>query len=75
MEPWTHMPEKSGMDAALSLPLPADPTVGTTACEKTGVAATATSVMTKRKSRRCKLMFSSLGPTRARRRAAGASGY
>src|SRR5215475_5473352 len=54
----TQMPEKSGMDAALCLPLLADPAVGATACPKAGVAAAA-SVTTKRKSRRCKFMLSS----------------
>src|SRR5712671_5120997 len=60
MEPWTHMPEKSGMDAALSLPLLAGATVGATACPKAGVAAAAASVTTRRTSRRCKVMLSSL---------------
>src|SRR4029077_20024263 len=41
MEPWTHVPEKSGTDAALSLPLLVGATVGATACPKTGVAAAA----------------------------------
>jgi hypothetical protein len=41
MEPWTHIPEKSGRDAALSLPLLAGATVGATACPKAGVAAAA----------------------------------
>src|SRR5437016_6290627 len=60
MEPCTHMPEKSGMDVAISLLLPVDPPVGTTTCPKTGAAATAVNIMTKRKSRRCQLM---LAPT------------
>src|SRR6266446_10860036 len=60
MEPWTHMPAKSGMDAALSLPLSAGATVGATVCPKAGVAAAAASVTTRRKSRRCKVMLSSL---------------
>src|SRR6516165_1867754 len=55
----TQMPEKSGMDAALCLPLLAGPVVGATACPKAGVAAAAASVTTKRKSRRCKFMLSS----------------
>src|SRR5229473_8162528 len=59
MEPWTHMPEKSGMDAALSLPLLAGATVGATACPKAGVAAAAASVTIKRKPRRRKVMLSS----------------
>ena len=50
IEPWTHMPEKSGTDAAL--PPFAGATVGATACPKAGVAAAAASVITKRKSRR-----------------------
>lgn len=45
MEPWTHMPEKSGMDAP-SLPLLAGATVGATACPKAGVATAAASVTT-----------------------------
>src|ERR1700693_5083214 len=57
-----HVPEKSGTDAALSLPLLARPTGGATACPKAGVAAAAASVTTKRKSHRCKFMFSSLFP-------------
>jgi hypothetical protein len=60
MEPWTHMPEKSGTDAALSLPLLAGATVGATACPKTGVTAAAASVIAKRKSRRFRVMLSSL---------------
>ena len=56
----TQMPEKSGMDAALSLPLLAGPTVGATACPKAGVAAAAVSVTHKRKHRRSKFMLSSL---------------
>src|SRR5262245_36701791 len=51
-----HMPDKSGMDVAFSLPL-LGASVGTTACPKTGVAAAAASVATKRKSRRCKFML------------------
>src|SRR5262249_4863992 len=50
-----QMPEKSGMDAALWLPLLAGPTI--TACPQ---AAAAASVTTKRKSHRCKFMLSSL---------------
>src|SRR5260370_40617662 len=59
MEPWTPMPEKAGMDGAPSLPL-AGATVGAAACPKAGVAAAATSITVKRKSRRCKVMLSSL---------------
>src|SRR5260370_3820467 len=59
MEPWTHMPEKSGMDGAPSLPL-AGATVGATACPKAGVAAAATSITVKSKSSRSKVMLSSL---------------
>src|SRR5437764_2463242 len=51
---WTHSPEKSGTDAALASPLAASPAVGTTACPKAGVAATAASVTTRRKFRDCK---------------------
>src|SRR5271169_678264 len=51
----TQMPEKSGMDAALSLPL-----FGATACPKAGVAAAAATVNTARKSRHCEFMLSSL---------------
>jgi hypothetical protein len=54
------MPDKSGMDAALSLPSLAGPSIGATACPKAGVAAAAASVTTKRKSRRCNFMPSSL---------------
>jgi hypothetical protein len=54
------MPEKSGMDAAPSLPLLAGATVGATTCPKEGVAAAAVSVTTKSKYRRCKFMLSSL---------------
>ena len=60
MEPWTHMPEKSGVDAALTLPLLLGAIVGATAWPKAGVAAAAASVTTKRKSRRCNVMLSSL---------------
>src|SRR5713226_8372378 len=55
----TQMPEKSGMGAALSLPLLAGLTVGATACPKAGVAATAASVTANRRYRRC-FMLSSL---------------
>src|SRR5215468_10123010 len=63
-----HMPDKSGMDVAFSLP-PLGASVGTTASPKTGVAAAAASVATKRKSRRCKFMLSShfLSPSRSSR--------
>jgi hypothetical protein len=47
------MPEKSGMDAALSLPLWAGPTVGATAWPKAGVTTAAASVNTKAKFRPC----------------------
>ena len=60
MEPCTHMPEKSRTDAALALTPSAGATVCATACPKAGVAAAAASVTTKRKSRRCKVMLSSL---------------
>src|SRR5713101_8446320 len=49
----TQMPEKSGMDAALSSPLPAGPTVGATAWPKAGVTTAAASVNTKGKFRHC----------------------
>ncbi len=55
----TQMPEKSGMGAALSLPLLAGLTVGATACPKAGVAAAAASATPNRKYRRC-FMLSSL---------------
>src|SRR6266481_6531716 len=55
----TQMPEKSGMGAALSLPLLAGLTVGATACPKAGAAAAAASVTTNRKYLRC-FMLSSL---------------
>jgi len=58
MEPWIHMPEKSEMDAVLSLPLLAGATVGASACAKAGVAAVAGDT-TKRKSRRWSVMLSS----------------
>jgi hypothetical protein len=58
-DPWRHMPEKSGIDAALSLLLWAGAAVGA-ACPKAGVAAAAANATTKRKSRRCKVMLSSL---------------
>src|SRR5215468_7448208 len=57
-----HMPDKSGMDVAFSLPLSASASVGTTACPKGVVAAAAANVATKRKCRRCKFMPSSLFP-------------
>jgi hypothetical protein len=49
----TQMPEKSGMDEALSSSLPAGPTAGATACPKAGVATAAASVNTKVKFRHC----------------------
>src|ERR1700730_14355626 len=49
----TQMPEKSGIDAALSSPLPAGPTVGATAWPKAGVTTAAASVNTKGKFRHC----------------------
>ena len=51
----TQMPERSGMDAALSLPL-----LGATGCPKAGVAAAAATVNAARKSRHCEFMLSSL---------------
>jgi hypothetical protein len=53
----TQMPEKSGTDVALSLPLLAGPTVGATACPKAGIA-TAAASNTKGKYRRSIFMFS-----------------
>jgi hypothetical protein len=47
------------MDAALSFPLLAGPTVGAAACPKAGVATAAATVNTKRESRNCKFMLSS----------------
>src|ERR1700680_2162687 len=51
--PCTQKPEKSGMDAALSSPLPAGPTVGATAWPKAGVTTAAARVNTKGKFRHC----------------------
>src|SRR5580700_1663509 len=59
-----HLPEISGMDAVLSLPLLAAPTVGATDCPKTGAAVAAASVATKRKSR-CTFMTTSRLPLRS----------
>jgi hypothetical protein len=47
------------MDAALSFPLLAGPTVGAAACPKAGVATAAATVNTNRESRHCKFMLSS----------------
>src|SRR6516162_4525225 len=58
IEGCNHLPEIPGIDAALPLPLLADPTVGATDCPKTGVTAAAASVTTKRKSR-CTFMTTS----------------
>src|SRR6516165_11569592 len=58
IEGCNHLPESSGIDAALPLPPLAGPTVGATDCPKTGVAAAAASVTTKRKSR-CTFMTTS----------------
>src|SRR5258708_17879499 len=52
IEGCNHLPEISGIDAPLSLPLLADPTVGATGCPRTGAAVAAASVTTKRKSLR-----------------------
>src|ERR1700722_9290452 len=61
--PCTHRPLKSGMDAPLSSPLPAGPTVGATAWPKAGVTTATASVNTKGKFRHCEsiafLLFSS----------------
>src|SRR5215472_4814550 len=64
IEGCNHLPEISGIDASLSLPLLADPSVGAADCPKTGVAVAAASVTTKRKSRctprtvmRCDFIF------------------
>src|SRR6266853_1993019 len=51
--PCTQSPEKSGMDTALSSPLPASPTAGATAWPKAGVTTAAASVNTKGKFRHC----------------------
>src|ERR1700674_502211 len=53
IEGCNHLPEISGIDAPLSLPLLADPTVGAADCAKTGVATTAAS-NTAAKFRHCK---------------------
>src|SRR5580692_120606 len=58
IEACNHLPEISGMDAPLSLPL-TDPIVGATDWPKTGVATTAAS-NTREKFRHCKSMLSSL---------------
>jgi hypothetical protein len=50
IEGCNHLPEISGIDAPLSVPLLADPTVGATDCPKT-VAVAAASVITKKKFR------------------------
>ena len=55
-----HMPDKSGMDAALSVPLLTGATAGATTWLKTGVVAADVSVTTKKKYRRGKFMLSSL---------------
>jgi hypothetical protein len=56
-----QMPEeKSGIDAALCVALPAGPAGGTTDCPQAGVAAAPANVTAKRKSRRCKFMLPSL---------------
>jgi hypothetical protein len=60
MEPWIHVPEKSGMDAVLPVPLLATEKVGGNACPKTGVAAAVASDKTKSKSRRFCVMLASL---------------
>src|ERR1700688_2934526 len=49
----TQIPEKSGMDAALSSSPPAGPTVGATACPMAGVTTAAASVTAKEKFRHC----------------------
>src|ERR1700680_3362778 len=51
--PCTQKPEKSGMDAALSSPLPAGPTVGATAWPKAGVTTAAAVMNTKGNFRHC----------------------
>src|ERR1700691_5938890 len=50
---FTQRPPKLGMNAALSSPLPAGPTVGATAWPKAGVTTAAASVNTKEKFRHC----------------------
>src|SRR5215470_15536534 len=49
----TQVPDKSGMDAPLSSPLPAGLSVGTTACPKAGVTTAATTANTRGKFRHC----------------------
>jgi hypothetical protein len=49
----TQMPEKSGMDEALSSSLPDGPTVGATDCPKAGVTTAAANVNAKEKFLHC----------------------
>jgi hypothetical protein len=51
------VPEKSGMDAALCVLLPAGPAEGAADCPQAGVATAPANVITKRKPGRCKFMF------------------
>ena len=60
------MPEKSGMEAALRVPLPAGPAAGDTACAQAGVEIADTIVTNKRKSRRCTFMLPSVSSFRRR---------
>ena len=53
------MPEKSGMEAALRVMLPAGPSVGDTACAKAGVETAYTIANNKKKPRSCKFMLAS----------------
>jgi hypothetical protein len=53
------MPEKSGMDAVLCVPLPAGPTAGATVCPKVGVANAAANATDKRNFC-CRCMLKSL---------------
>src|SRR5260370_29145192 len=55
-----QMPDKSGIDAALSVPLLAGATGGAATWAKTGIAAADVSVTTKGKYRGCKFMLSSV---------------
>jgi len=55
-EGWAHMPEKSGADAALCVPLPAGPADGATVCPQAGVVAAAAAKVTDTKKFRCLCM-------------------
>jgi len=57
------MPEKSGMEAALRVLLPAGPAAGDTDCAQAGVEIADSIVTNKRKSRRCMLSPFMVPPT------------